>query len=89
MLYTLTRAAAVEFAPRVRVSAVSPGLILPPPGKDEAYIKRLAAKANPMATCGRVEDVVNATLFLLRSPFVTGQVIYVDGGEHARERPYG
>ena len=38
---------------------------------------------------GEARDVVDAVLFLLRSPFVTGQTIFVDGGRHLRGSMYG
>lgn len=81
MLFALTRMTALEFAPLVRVNAIAPGLVLPPAGKDEAYLKDLAP-TNPLNTHGSVEDLTLATVFLLQSPFITGQVIYVDGGRH-------
>lgn len=88
MLFSLTRMMAVEFAPALRVNAVAPGLILPPVGKDQAYLDSLA-HTNPLNCCGAPEDVVSAVMFLLESPFVTGQVIYVDGGRHLRGSMYG
>lgn len=81
MLFALTRMTALEFAPLVRVNAIAPGLVLPPAGKDETYLKELAP-TNPLNAHGNVEDLALATLFLLQSSFVTGQVIYVDGGRH-------
>ncbi len=83
-LYTLTRMAAVEFAPRITVNAVSPGLILPPPGKDEDYLNWLANTV-PLKKHGKASDITDAVIYLLKSDFVTGQVIYVDGGRHLRE----
>jgi len=88
MLYSLTRLMAVEFAPEVRVNAVAPGLILPPEGKDAAYLESLA-HTNPLRRCGGVADINEAVLFLLRSRFVTGQVIFVDGGRHLLGSMYG
>jgi len=88
MLFTLTRMMAIEFAPAVRVNAVAPGLILPPPGKDQAYFEGLA-HTNPLHRVGSVQNVVDAVLFLLRSDFITGQVIFVDGGRHMRSAVYG
>ena len=84
----LTRMAAVEFAPRIRVNAVAPGLILPPaylPGRQASpkngYLDRLA-KQVPLRRKGNVANVAHAVLFLLENDYVTGQVIYEDGGEH-------
>lgn len=81
MLFSLTRMLAVELAPRIRVNAVAPGLILPPPGRDEAYLQELA-HTNPLQRHGDTEDVTDAVLYLIGASFVTGQVIYVDGGRH-------
>lgn len=87
-LFDLTRMMAVEFAPAMRVNAVAPGLILPPEGKDRAYLESLAS-TNPLNRYGGPDDVVEAVVFLLRAGFVTGQVIFVDGGRHMRGNMYG
>lgn len=88
MLFTLTRMMALEFAPNVRVSGVAPGLVLPPPGEDESYLQRLASN-NPLQRIGGPQGVVDAALFLVKSHFVTGQVIFVDGGYHMKGSTYG
>jgi len=88
MLFTLTRMMALEFAPGVRVNAVAPGLILPPPGEDEDYLERLAS-TNPLGRYGSPHDIAEAVLFLLCSDFITGQVLFVDGGRHLRGSMYG
>jgi pteridine reductase len=88
MLFDLTRMTARDFAPRVRVNAIAPGLILPPEGKDMEYLVSLHG-SNPLNSHGAPEDVTEAVVFLLRSDFVTGQVIFVDGGRHMRESMYG
>lgn len=88
MLFTLTRMMALEFAPAVRVNAVAPGLILPPPGKDTSYLENLAS-TNPLQRIGPLSGITDAVLFLLRSEFITGQVIFVDGGYHMKGRMYG
>ena len=88
MLFTLMRMMALEFAPLVRVNAVAPGLVLPPPGETEEYLKRLE-HTNPLQTHGDSADVTEAALYLLRSRFVTGQVIFVDGGRHMKGSMYG
>ncbi len=88
MLLTLTRMLAVELAPRIRVNAVAPGLILPPEGKDESYLNQLAP-SNLLRSHGQPSDVTSAVMFLLGAEFVTGQVIYVDGGRHVKGKMYG
>ncbi|HET7317614.1 MAG TPA: SDR family oxidoreductase, partial [Nitrospirota bacterium] len=88
MLSVVTRLCAVEFAPEITVNGIAPGLILPPNGKDETYLDK-KAKALPLKRHGGPEDVTEAALYLLRSRFVTGQVIYVDGGRHLLEADNG
>jgi pteridine reductase len=88
LLFSLTRMMALEFAPAIRVNAVAPGLILPPEGEDENYLKT-HAQENPLKAHGRAEDVTQAVIFLLQSSFITGQVIFVDGGFHMKGNTYG
>lgn len=87
-LFALTRMLAMELAPDVRVNAVAPGLILPPPGEDESYLRRTAS-ANPLQRWGSPEQVAAAVLFLVRTDFVTGQVLFIDGGQHMKGALYG
>jgi NAD(P)-dependent dehydrogenase (short-subunit alcohol dehydrogenase family) len=86
-LMSLTKMTALEWAPQVRVNAVAPGLILVPEGEGEDYLKKLA-NTNPMQTVGNVGNITDAILFLIRNEFVTGQIIYVDGGRHLKGRVY-
>lgn len=87
-LLTLTKVLAVELAPKIRVNGVAPGLILPPEGKDESYLADLT-HTNPLQRYGSPEEIGEAVLFLLRSRFITGQVIFVDGGRHLKGAFYG
>jgi len=80
-LDSFTVAAAVGLAPDVRVNAVALGAILPPPGKDSAYLKELAQEI-PLKRVGGTEPVAQAVLFLLRNHFITGEIIRLDGGAH-------
>ncbi len=87
MLQTLTRIMAVEFAPDIRVNAIAPGLILPPPGKGTDYLEGLV-HTNPLHRHGNASDIVDAALYLLHAGFMTGQTLFVDGGRHLRGRMY-
>ncbi len=84
-LLTLTRALAVELAPVVRVNAVAPGPILWPEGSDFDSAARQAIVADTLlGREGSPADIARAVHFLLvDSPYITGQVINVDGGRTA------
>jgi len=79
----LTRALALDLAPDVRVNGVSPGAILwPDDGRhfDPRERTRITTQT-PMARTGGPEDVAGAVKYLLfDAPFVTGQILAVDGG---------
>jgi pteridine reductase len=87
--YTLTKAAliamtkslALALAPNIQVNAIAPGMILPPPGKGPSYLERQAGKI-PAQRVGSPQEIAKALLFLLRSDFVTGELIFVTGGQH-------
>lgn len=78
-LLHLTRVMARALAPDVRVNAIAPGAVLLPESYDEAARERSRAKT-ALGTLGSPDDVVRTVLFLERSPFITGEVIVVDGG---------
>lgn len=89
-LLALSRQLALELAPAVRVNAVAPGPVLPPPDYDEAKIARTAAKTL-LNRWGTPEDVAEAVLYFIRADYVTGEVIAIDGGERLghRKREHG
>ena len=80
-LLDFTKMAARALAPNIRVNGIGPGLILPPPGEDDAYLDKLSANI-PLKQKGSVEAVLAALHFLIDNPYVTGEAIMVDGGEH-------
>jgi NAD(P)-dependent dehydrogenase (short-subunit alcohol dehydrogenase family) len=74
----LTRCLAKELAPEVRVNAIAPGTITMPEDPrewEEDFIKRA-----PLRRSGKPWDVEETVVFLVRSEFITGQMIVVDGG---------
>jgi pteridine reductase len=80
-LIMLTRALAVELAPHTRVNAVAPGAILWPESASGSVEREAVIAQTPMRRAGDPADVAEAVLFLVRdAPYVTGQVIKVDGG---------
>ncbi len=85
-LESLARGLALEFAPaRIRVNAVSPGMIATPlwDGMDPAARQKMydhAASTLPARTMGQPEDIANAVLFLASTPYATGSTVLVDGG---------
>jgi len=75
-LAALTRLLALEWAPEVRVNGVAPGaVLLRDPEEAERLVKRI-----PLQRIGTAEDVARAVLFLAREPFISGQILTVDGG---------
>jgi pteridine reductase len=80
-LVTMTQSLALALAPNIQVNAIAPGAILPPPGQDQAYLDQLA-QGIPARRAGSLAEVAKALLYLLDSDFVTGELIFVTGGEH-------
>jgi pteridine reductase len=76
---TMTRALAVELAPRVRVNAVLPGPVMMPDGVTEAEGRRAIA-GTLVGRAGRPDNVAQAVAFLLENDFITGVCLPVDGG---------
>jgi NAD(P)-dependent dehydrogenase (short-subunit alcohol dehydrogenase family) len=82
-LAAATRSLAIEYASRgIRVNAVSPGIIKTSMYPAESY-DDLGDGLPPIGRVGQVSDVVDAILFLESSPYITGEVLHVDGGQVA------
>jgi pteridine reductase len=79
-LLELTRFAALEFAPSIRSNGICPGLILPGKSEDEEYVRRLESKI-PLGKKGSTDNIISTVKFLISNDFITGEIIYVDGGE--------
>jgi NAD(P)-dependent dehydrogenase (short-subunit alcohol dehydrogenase family) len=75
----LTKVAAIELAPEIRVNAIAPGLILPPESMQPERWQELA-EASLLHRPGSPEDVAKAVLFLLENEYISGETLAVDGG---------
>jgi NAD(P)-dependent dehydrogenase (short-subunit alcohol dehydrogenase family) len=81
-LQSATKSLAIEFAKQgVRVNAVSPGIIQTPMHAPESYDG--LAGLHPVGRMGVISDIVDGVLYLENAPFVTGEILHVDGGQSA------
>lgn len=77
-----TKSLAIEYAKAgIRVNAVSPGIIRSPmhPAETHAFLDAL----HPVGHMGEMRDIAQAVLYLESAPFVTGEILHVDGGQSA------
>jgi len=82
-LVAATRSLAVEYASLgIRVNAVSPGIIRTPMHPADSY-EGLGDRLPPLGRVGQVSDVVDGILFLESSPYITGEILHIDGGQIA------
>ncbi|XXK21618.1 pteridine reductase [Arenicellales bacterium nBUS_48] len=83
-LLSLTRSLSQELSPDIRVNAVAPGAILWPETGESEEVQTDIISRTPLKRLGDPLDIAQTVLFLLRdAPFITGQVINVDGGRTA------
>jgi NAD(P)-dependent dehydrogenase (short-subunit alcohol dehydrogenase family) len=81
-LNAATKSLAIEYAARgIRVNAVAPGIVKTPMNPPEMHAA--LDKLHPVGRMGEITDVVGAVLFLENAPFVTGEILHVDGGQSA------
>ena len=76
----LTELSAVEWGETVRVNAIAPGLILPPAGSSNEYLTKSAPNI-PTKTHGYISDILRGFDYLIDSPFVNGEILFIDGGQ--------
>ena len=75
----MTKALALELAPDIRVNAVAPGAILWPEQATSQDTEKVLNKV-PLGRLGTLDDITEAVLFLAQAPYITGQILSVDGG---------
>lgn len=81
-LSSATKSLAIEYASRgVRVNAVAPGIIKTPMHPVETHAA--LAGLHPVGRIGETSDVIDAVIYLESAPFVTGEILHVDGGQNA------
>jgi NAD(P)-dependent dehydrogenase (short-subunit alcohol dehydrogenase family) len=80
-----TRILARQLAPRIRVNGVAPGLTLPSPLQSEAEFAAIHDSV-PLGRGARPEDIAGAVRYLVEARAVTGQILFVDGGERLLAR---
>lgn len=81
-LISATKSLAIEYASRgIRVNALSLGVIRTPGNPAQSYDG--LARLHPLGRLGEVDDVVRGVLFLESSPFITGEILHIDGGQSA------
>jgi NAD(P)-dependent dehydrogenase (short-subunit alcohol dehydrogenase family) len=81
-LNAVIKSLAIEYAKEgIRFNAVAPGIVDTPMHKNDP--KELLRTLQPMGQIARVNDVIDAVLYLAHAGQVTGEVLHVDGGSHA------
>jgi NAD(P)-dependent dehydrogenase (short-subunit alcohol dehydrogenase family) len=81
-LNAATKALAIEYAKKgIRVNAVAPGIIKTPMHAPE--IHEVLGAFHPIGRMGETSDIADAILFLDSAPFITGEILHVDGGQSA------
>ena len=81
-LQSVTKSLAIEYATRgIRVNAVSPGTIKTPMHPEETH--EFLAALHPVGRMGESSDIAEAVIYLENAPFVTGEILHVDGGMSA------
>lgn len=80
----LVQSLALELAPTIRVNGIAPGVnIIPEIDSEQALDTEMLAKISdsiPLGRIGTPEDIAQAVLFLATAPYITGQILAVDGG---------
>jgi NAD(P)-dependent dehydrogenase (short-subunit alcohol dehydrogenase family) len=81
-LNAATKSLAIEYAKKgIRVNAVAPGIIKTPMHAPETH--EMLGRFHPLGRMGEMSDIADAILFLDAAPFVTGEILHVDGGQSA------
>jgi len=80
-LWEMTKMAALEFGPSIRVNAIAPGLTLAPVEKDDDFLWKLAENI-AMKRPGGLSPILKSLDYILNNDYLTGQLLFCDGGEN-------
>jgi len=80
-LAEFTRMAALEWAPAIRVNAIAPGPVLPPPDKNEEYLSTIV-KDTPLQQIVAIESINAGIAYILANKNITGNILFCDSGQH-------
>lgn len=80
-LWNLTKMAALELGPEIRVNAIAPGLTLPPQEEGDDYLQKLA-KNIPMQKPVGLDPILRSIDYIIENKVLTGQLLFADGGEN-------
>ena len=80
-LWEMTKMAALELGPKIRINAIAPGLMLAPEGKKDDYLWKLADRI-AMKRPGGLNPVLTSLDYILSNDYLTGQLLFCDGGEN-------
>jgi len=80
ILEDFTKMAALELAPSIRVNAIAPGFVLPPDNCDKDFFEQFKDKLPLKKSCN-IKDLFNAISYMLHTSSITGQTLFLDGGE--------
>lgn len=85
-LWELTKMAALELAPDIRVNAIAPGATLAPDDEDESYLLGVASQT-PMKKPSGLNPIINSIEYIIKNKHLTGQLLFADGGENLGKNP--
>jgi pteridine reductase len=79
LLELITKQQALLFSPKIRVNAIAPGAMLPGSNEDDEYFKTIE-RWIPMQKTGDIDSLLETYSYIIKTPYINGQIIRVDGG---------
>lgn len=76
----MTKLLALSLAPQIRVNAIAPGLVETPMSRDWTAARKLWEERSPMGRGAQPEEIAQVASMLIASPYITGEILILDGG---------